>query len=68
MCVSHNADQLSEGEPVTVGTDQGEITKDGDNVQLTVHRPGFDFLVTANENGPLNREDLIRLAAGVAEG
>jgi hypothetical protein len=35
---------------------------------LTVHRPGFDFLVTADENGPLNREDLIRFAAGVVKG
>jgi hypothetical protein len=67
VCVSHNTSQLSGGEPVVVGTDQGEISKDGNTVQLTVHRPGFDFLVTADENGPLNREDLIRFAAGVVK-
>ena len=68
VCVSHNeSDQPPGGQRVQVGADQGDVTKDGDTVQLIVHRPGFGFLVTASENGPLNQEDLIRFAAGVAK-
>jgi len=66
LCLARRDFEPTNGEPVQVGPDPGEIVRADGNVQVIVHRPGFEFAVTENENGPLSEEDLIRYAAGVA--
>jgi hypothetical protein len=68
VCTSRNeAPEAHGGEQVQVGDDPGEIHRSDGLVKLVVFRPGFEFVVVVNENGPLNDEDLIRFAAGVAQ-
>lgn len=55
------------GQPVQVGPDPGEITVADGRISLTVHRPGFDFVVGEADHGPLSIDDLIRFAIGVAQ-
>ncbi|MGE5827036.1 MAG: hypothetical protein ACM30G_01555 [Micromonosporaceae bacterium] len=55
------------GQPVQVGPDPGEITTSGPRISLTVHRPGFDFVVGEADHGPLSIDDLIRFAIGVSQ-